>query len=642
MSYNDKLQKHAQYYAKMGLPVFPCRPKDKVPATPHGCKDATTDPAQVGAWWNGVYLYNIGIATGNGVVVLDVDINHNVGKYGDETLEELERQYGPLPDTWMCLTGGGGVHYYFACDDPALTVGTDFAPGLDYRGAGGYVIAPPSTHECGQEYEWEAAHTPAGQGAVPLAPLPDWLHSLMLKGRETATGAHTEVTAPAGKIAEGSRNDTLFRLASSLRAKGLGVESITAALLAENRTRCDPPLPDREVERIAQSGGKYPPGSLDSQRSGKGEPQPKEIQRLEVISAPDLLIADLPPIRFLIDGLLPEGTSLLTAASKIGKSWMVLDEGLCVAAGGPFMGRDTNPCGVLYLALEDSYNRLQDRMRKVLNGKPAPPLFNFTVKAPSLDNGLLDTLDDHLQRHPDTKLFIIDTLQKIRGQALPREAAYAQDYREMGTVKEFMDKHGLSAQFIHHNRKMKDDGDPFNMISGTNGIMGAADTVWTITKDKRDNAEAVLHVTGRDVAQSDTVIRFDKDSWTWKKIGAADWLEEQRARLAYDGSPIVKTIKKLLEQSPNHRWDGTATDLLTAGRFIARTYLAATTTKLGHEIKALEKPLFEYDGIVHTTGSNGTGGKKHSFYYQDLSQFEELPESSTEETPWQTTYENNR
>lgn len=258
MSYNDKLLKHAQWYAGHGLPVFPCPPKSKKPLKDsNGFRDATTDPEQVAAWWDGTYLYNIGIATGTGVVVLDVDVHPDKGKFGDETLRDLEAQYGPLPDTWTCLTGGGAgcAHYYFACDDPALTCATDFLPGLDYRGNGGYVIAPPSTHECGQEYEWEAGHTP---GNTPLAPLPDWLHTLMLKGRETAPEARTE----AARIAEGSRNDTLFRLACSLRGKGMTVEGIIAALLAENKARCDPPLPDREVEKIAKSGGKYPPGSF--------------------------------------------------------------------------------------------------------------------------------------------------------------------------------------------------------------------------------------------------------------------------------------------------------------------------------------------------------------------------------------------
>lgn len=633
----EKLLKHAQWYARHGLRVFPCKPKEKVPATAHGCKDATTEPGQIAAWWDGIHLFNIGIATGGGLVVLDVDVNHYAGKYGDETLAELEAQHGPLPDTWTCLTGGGGVHYYFACDDPALTVGTGFAPGLDYRGAGGYVVAPPSRHESGGDYEWEAAHTPHN---APLAPLPDWLHTLMLKGRERPSEPRRE--ASADKVTEGGRNDALFRLASSLRSKGLSEAGITAALLEENRERCSPPLPDSEVEKLARSAGRYPPGSRgdghalnwDGSPEGSAQEPPKEIQPLRVISAPDLQRAQLPPVKYLVDGLLPEGTSLLTAASKVGKSWMVLDLGLCIAAGESFLGRPTTKTGTLYLALEDSLNRLQNRMDKVLGGKPPPPLFCFTTEAPKLDDGLLDVLEDHLKKYPDTRLLIVDTLQKVRGQALPREGPYAQDYREMETLKGFMDKRGVSVLFVHHNRKMKDDGDPFNMISGTNGLMGAADTIWTITKANRADEEATLHVTGRDVAQSDTVIRFDKSSWTWKPMGSADWLAEQRARLAYDGSPIVKTIKKLLDQSPGHRWDGTAKDLMEAGKYIARTYLAVNTTKLGHEIKALEKPLFDFDGIVHTAArTGGNGGRKHSFYYQDLGQFEELPEVEQEELP---------
>jgi len=351
---------------------------------------------------------------------------------------------------------------------------------------------------------------------------------------------------------------------------------------------------------------------------------PKKVQPLRTISAPDLQKANLPPVRYLVEGTLPEGTGLLTAASKIGKSWMVLDLGLCIASGELFLGRKTDASGVLYLALEDSLHRLQSRMKKILGDRTPPEQFYFTTEAPKLDNGLLDTLDDHLKKHQDTKLVIIDTLQKVRGQALPRESGYAQDYREMETIKAFMDKRGVSVLFVHHNRKMKDDDDPFNMISGTNGIMGAVDTIWTITKARRADEEATLHITGRDVEQSDTVIRFDKDTWTWKPVGSVDCLAEQRARLAYDGSPIVKTIKKLLDQSPGRRWDGTAKDLMEAGKYIARTYLAVNTTKLGHEIKALEKPLFDYDGIVHAVSSHGSSSKKHHFYYQNIGDFEDL------------------
>lgn len=252
----DTTLKYAQYYASpMGLRVFPCN--GKTPATSHGCKDATTDPTQIAEWWGGGSTYNVAIATGSGLVVLDVDTAHDEGKFGDETLADLEQQYGPLPETWTCLTGGGGVHYYFQCDDPALTVGAGFSPGLDYRGAGGYVIAPPSIHPTtGRAYEWEASSTPAN---VPLAPLPEWLHRLMLQGKaKDRSTAHS--AEDMEQVQEGRRNDVLFKLASSLRARGLSQKAIIAALMEENRSRCSPPLPNREVETIAKSAGRYERG----------------------------------------------------------------------------------------------------------------------------------------------------------------------------------------------------------------------------------------------------------------------------------------------------------------------------------------------------------------------------------------------
>ena len=351
---------------------------------------------------------------------------------------------------------------------------------------------------------------------------------------------------------------------------------------------------------------------------GDKSAKPPIVQHLEIISARDLQKANLPPVKFLVEEMLPEGTSLLTAASKIGKSWMVLHLALCIAAGEPFMGHKTQQCGVLYLALEDSLNRLQDRMNKILQGKPAPEQFYFSTKAPDMDHGLLDMLDEHLEQHPETKLIIIDTLQKVRGQAISsKEHQYAQDYREMGNIKAHMDEKGVSVMFVHHNRKMKDDDDPFNMISGTNAIMGAADTIWTITKAKRDSVEATLHITGRDVFQSDTVITFNQDTGTWKAIGAEADVTAAAEWAKYSINPIVKTIKALLEKSPEKRWDGPMKDLLEAGKVITETILAATPHKLGHLVFKLEPDLYRYDNIIHCAPSNGTGGKRHYFYYRN-------------------------
>ena len=245
--------KYAKFYTeKLGLRVFPC--KGKVPVTPNGCKDATKDPIQIARWFGPDSTYNIAIATGDGLVVLDTDINHDAGKFGDETLAELEQQHAPLPETWTCLTGGGGVHHYFLCDDPDLTVAVGFAPDLDFRGSGGYVIAPPSIHPTtGRAYEWEASSTPT---SVPLAPLPDWLHQIMLRGKRDKLRQTKNKEAPS-KVTEGRRNDEMFRLAASLRAKGLTVAEITAALTEANKTRCDPPLSKQEIETICQSAGRY-------------------------------------------------------------------------------------------------------------------------------------------------------------------------------------------------------------------------------------------------------------------------------------------------------------------------------------------------------------------------------------------------
>ena len=601
------LRRYADYYtAKMGLQIFPCN--GKVPATAHWRTDATTDPARIAEWWSGNSGYNIGIATGNGLVVLDVDIDHEAGKYGDETLKALEQEHGPLPDTWTCLTGGGGVHYYFSCDDPALTVGTGIAPGLDFRGTGGYVIAPPSRHANGRNYEWEASSTPT---SVPLAPLPDWLHKLML-GTRTEKPASRE--AP-GKVTEGTRNAEMFKLAASLRAKGLTIDEITAAVQTANKNRCNPPLDEREIETICKSTGRY-------ERGEPAQVEPPPV--LSTISAADLQRKDIPPIRFIVDKLLTVGLNILASPPKYGKSWMVLDLGLAVTTGGRFLGYQTNRAEVLYLALEDSERRLKARMGKLLTGKPAPPGFHFATTAHNTDNGLFDELEGFLKSHPDTGLIIVDTLQRVRGTAHGKEGAYAADYREVGALKAFADSHNVALLLVHHLRKMADDTDPFNRISGTTGLSGAADTMMVLSKERREAENATLSIVGRDVESADTVLHFNRETCKWDNLGDADWFAEQQARREYQESATVKTIKKLLEQSPDGEWSGIAQELLDAGTYIARSHLATSARDLTAQLKKLDKLLFEYDNIVHERKGNGTGGGKHLFYYANLAPLEEM------------------
>ncbi len=237
-------------YAERGFPVLPLRPRSKIPATAHGKNDASTDAAQVSRWFQTDTAHNVGIVTGeqSRLIVVDIDPRND----GDASFERLERTFGELPDTLSAKTGGGGRHLYF--NVPAEAAGLRDRPSVDgYIGvdlkAGGYVVAAPSIHESGNAYSWERE--------VDIAEAPSWLIDLAC-GQRRIKSAGTKFGGP---VEEGGRNDTLFRMACGLVARGLSDEAIKAAVLAENVACCVPPLADDEVERIIQSVKRYERGS---------------------------------------------------------------------------------------------------------------------------------------------------------------------------------------------------------------------------------------------------------------------------------------------------------------------------------------------------------------------------------------------
>lgn len=242
--------------AARGWAVLPLEPGEKVPLgalVPHGLLDATTDPGRIEHWWTLAPDAGVGIRTGavSGLVVLDIDPRHG----GDESIEELERRHGKLPDTVVVLTGGGGRHVFFSHPGPGLKVPNAIRlgtlPGIDVRADGGYVVAPPSRHPSGRTYAWELSSHPDD---IPLATLPDWLSQLMRPAAPPVNGTVSKETIP-----EGERNTILTSLAGSMRKRGMGPAAILAALLAENAQRCLPPLLQVEVERIAASVSRYAP-----------------------------------------------------------------------------------------------------------------------------------------------------------------------------------------------------------------------------------------------------------------------------------------------------------------------------------------------------------------------------------------------
>lgn len=251
---SSELLDAALEYAHHGRPVFPCRAHGenaKRPYTTNGFHDASTDPDQIEAWWGEHPDAMIGMPTGTaiGEFVLDID----PGKGGQDSLDHLAMIHGPLPDTKIVLTGGGGVHYYFTMPDFDLRNSASderLGNGVDIRANGGYVIVPPSNHPSGGVYQDELSED-------PIVPAPSWLLSLL---RE-------QVKAPAPPIGdvipEGQRESTLLSLAGSMRRRGSSPKAIAAALHVENE-RCQPPLATSDIERMAKSVGRYAPAADDN------------------------------------------------------------------------------------------------------------------------------------------------------------------------------------------------------------------------------------------------------------------------------------------------------------------------------------------------------------------------------------------
>ncbi len=232
-------------HVRRGTPVFPVG-ANKRPLEVGGFHRATTDRDQIERWTREHPAAGVGLPTGEitGCVVLDVDVKTD----GPESLRDLEAAQGSLPDTVRVLTPAGGTHLYFAYPpnvDKVPNSASKVGRGLDVRGDGGYVVAPPSPG-----YQWDAGAHPDDRD---LAPVPDWLLALMLAPPE-----RTSSVSRAEPIREGERNSTLASLAGTLRRPGMTAEAIEAALLVENERRCDPPLPDDEVRKIARSISRYP------------------------------------------------------------------------------------------------------------------------------------------------------------------------------------------------------------------------------------------------------------------------------------------------------------------------------------------------------------------------------------------------
>ena len=203
----------------------------------------------------------------------------------------------------------------------------------------------------------------------------------------------------------------------------------------------------------------------------------------KAISAEELLSTPLPPVKWIIPGLLPAGLALFAGPSKAGKSWLTLWLCLQIAQGNPVWNREIEPRTVIYFSLEDTFNRLQSRIFQLIDGGDAPERLILQTECPSIGQGLEEQVESLIHTYCDVGLIVIDTLQKVRVSD-GNGGMYANDYKEAGALKKIADKYGICILLIHHLRKQT-ASDPFDQISGSTGLMGVADTSWVILPKKQ-------------------------------------------------------------------------------------------------------------------------------------------------------------
>lgn len=366
------MKEYALYYSRLGLAVFPIKPKSKQPLTEHGLKDASKEPEQIESWWNRWPVANIGIATGavsGGLVVIDLDVDRDKGIDGRVTLREWEAEHEKLPDnTWLAITGRGGYHYFYH-DTSTVRNRTGIYEGIDIRGDGGYIVAPPSVHPNGNTYEWEQDPM-----LYPLAEANEAVFDFLV-GPASREPEPVSFDLPE-QIPDGQRTTAMVKLVCSQQAKGLSDEAIRAAVKAENEAKCVPPLTDQELEKeVFPALTRYQKGTAPynrdfSRRSNWNEQPVIKKGPVNLVSMDK--VEEKEP-EWLVTDYIPKGQiTVLAGDGGSGKTTIWCSIAAAVSSGGPCFLNQDNPFAkeclpgrVLFFSSEDSAEyTLKGRLRR--------------------------------------------------------------------------------------------------------------------------------------------------------------------------------------------------------------------------------------------------------------------------------------
>ena len=275
---------------------------------------------------------------------------------------------------------------------------------------------------------------------------------------------------------------------------------------------------------------------------------------LEIIKAEDLYFDPLPNANreMIIEDLVPQGLTLLAGAPKSCKSWMALDMCLAVSSGRPFLGKQTLGCGAAYFALEDTKERLQDRLLS-LGEEPSDKLYLMT-KCSDPGNSIFKDMNEILETYPDVRFIVIDTLQKIRkNDSGSNINQYGKDDEDLSKLKNYADRKHISILVVHHTRKLKDRENPLNDVLGSTAMSGVPDSILVLEK-RRTQVEGELLSVGRDCPQFKMIIRFEELRWKLlETISEEELVKEEIPDVLYKIAEYIKGAGS---------WSGTMSQLL--------------------------------------------------------------------------------
>ena len=481
-----------------------CDSPGKHPIGKQGFTENTRDEGRIRTLLSAASDPNYGLVCPEGVFALDVDGD------GIPRLAELEAQHGPLPPTLRTNTAHG-QHVFLRWPDGhprPIKQMFGYVTRWGSGAAAGYVVGPRSVHASG------AVYSPAGP-VTEIALLPEaWAAAAVEPAR--AEGGPVSIEVSGGyELPEagytGSRYEAVLRYTGSRYMRGISKEEVFAGVAAVLAPRFAHPLGDADLRSRFERAWKGTPERLGPPQAAQDAPQrPRAVG--PGIDAADLLALDLPPLRWIVPGLIPEGTTILAAPPKVGKSSLVYQIAVEASIGGELLGRRVAPGSVLYLALEDGRRRGQDRLRKALDGRTLPRgRLEVRWDARLIGAGLEADIREWLEEHPDAVMVAVDTLGKVRPQSSGKQGAYEVDVQALAGLQDLFRDRPVALVIVHHARKESND-DFLATVSGTYGITGSADTIVVIRR-KRLEAFGNIYTTGRDIADADIPVEFDDGVW---------------------------------------------------------------------------------------------------------------------------------